>query len=54
MSKLVPQRAVDLRGMLNQPRVQRNQSLVMISAANGGFETGIPFDAKFCCDSFRA
>jgi hypothetical protein len=54
MSKLVPQRAVDLRGMFNQPRVQRNQFLVMISAAGGGFETGIPFDAKFCCDSLGA
>ena len=54
MSKLVPQRAVDLRGMLHQPRVQRNQFLAMISAAGGGFETGIPFNAKFCCDSFRA
>jgi hypothetical protein len=54
MSKLVPQRAVDLRGMLNQPRVQRNQFLAMISAAGSGFEKGIPFDAKFCCDSFGA
>jgi hypothetical protein len=54
MSKLVPQRAVDLRGMLNQPWVQRNQFLAMISAAGGGFETGIPFDAKFGCDAFGA
>jgi hypothetical protein len=54
MSKLVPQRAIDLGGMLNQPRVQRNQFLAMISAAGGGFETGIPFDAKFCRDSLGA
>jgi hypothetical protein len=54
MSKLVPQCAVDLRGMLNQPRVQRNQFLAMISAAGGGFQTGIPFDAKLYCDSFGA
>jgi hypothetical protein len=54
MSKFVPQCAVDLRGMFNQPRVQRNQFLAMISAAGGRFETGIPFDAKFCCDSFGA
>ena len=41
-------------GMLTQARVQRNQFLAIVSAACGGFETGIPFDAKFCCDSFRA
>jgi hypothetical protein len=54
MSELVPQSAIDFFGMLNQPRVQRNQFVAIISAACGGFETGIPFDAKFCCDSFRA
>jgi hypothetical protein len=54
MSKLVTQRAIDLRGMLYQARVQRNQFVAIISTAGGGFETGIPFDAKFCCDLFRA
>ena len=54
MGKFVPQRAIDLRGMLNQPRVQQNQFLAIISAAGGGLETGIPFDTKFGCDSFRA
>ena len=54
MSEFVSQRAVDLLGMLSQARVQRNEFLAIISAAGGGFQTGIPFDAEFCCDSFRA
>jgi hypothetical protein len=53
MSKLVPQREIDFVGMLNQLRVKRNQFLAIISAACGGFEPGIPFNAKFCRDSFR-
>jgi hypothetical protein len=53
MSKLVPQREIDFVGMLNQPRVKRNQFLAIIRAACGGFKPGIPFNAKFCCDSFR-
>jgi hypothetical protein len=54
MSELVPQRSIDFRGILSQPRVERNQFLAIISASGGGFETGIPFNAKLCCDSFRA
>jgi hypothetical protein len=54
MSKFVPKCAIDFRGVLYQPRVQRNQFVAIISAASGGFETGIPFDAKFGCDPFRA
>jgi hypothetical protein len=53
VSKLVPERTIDFLWMLGKSRVQRNEFLAIVGAADGSFQTRVPFDANLCCDSIR-
>jgi hypothetical protein len=52
--QFVAQRTINFRWVVEQTRIQQNQSLAIISATGGRFETGIPFEAKLVRKARRA